>query len=106
MDWSNEEYVKVYRRETDDDLILSWQARALWAAMMIKFDRAGLIETRRRARGLAALVRIPVDVVQAALPELLEDGRVQEVPVGYFARNFLIAQEASKSDKLRQRDSR
>lgn len=106
MDWSNEEYVKVYRRETDDDLILTWQARALWAAMLVKFDRAGLLETRRGVRGLAALVRIPLDVVQAVLPELLEDGRVQEVPLGYFSPNFLAAQEASKSDKLRQRDSR
>jgi hypothetical protein len=106
VDWSNEEYVKVYRRETDDDLILTWQARALWAAMLLKFDRAGLLETRRGVRGLAALVRIPMDVVQAVLPELLEDGRVQEVPLGYFAPNFLAAQEASKSDKLRQRESR
>lgn len=106
MDWSNEEYVKVYRRETDDDLILTWQARALWAAMLIKFDRAGLLETRRGVRGLAALVRIPLDVVQAVLPELLDDGRVLEVPLGYFSPNFLAAQEASKSDKLRQRDSR
>jgi hypothetical protein len=106
VDWSNEEYVKVYRRETDDDLILTWQARALWAAMLIKFDRAGLLETRRGVRGLAALVRIPLDVVQAVLPELLEDGRVLEVPLGYFAPYFLAAQEASKSDKLRQRDSR
>ncbi len=106
MDWSNEEYVKVCRRETDDDLILTWQARALWAAMLIKFDRAGLLETRRGVRGLAALVRIPLDVVQAVLPELLDDGRVLEVPLGYFSPNFLAAQEAGKSDKLRQRDSR
>lgn len=106
MDWANEEYVKVYRRETDDDLVLTWQARALWAAMMVKFDRAGLLETRRGIRGLAALVRIPLDVVQAVLPELLDDGRVLEVPLGYFSPNFLAAQEASKSDKLRQRDSR
>jgi hypothetical protein len=106
MDWSNEEYVKVYRRETDDDLLLSWEARALWAAMMIKFDRSGLIPTRRAARGLAAVVRIPLDVTERALPELLEDGRVVQVGGGYFAPNFLTAQEATKSDKLRQRESR
>jgi len=106
MDWSNEDYVKVYVRETDDDLVLSWQARALWAAMMIKFDRAVLLPTRRGARGLAAIVRMPPEVVEAALPELLEDGRVSEVTGGYFAPNFLAAQEATKSDKLRQRESR
>lgn len=106
MDWTNEEFVKVYRRETDDDLLLSWEARALWSAMLIKFDRSGLLETRRGMRGLAAIVRIPIDVVERAVPELLEDGRLTHVEMGYFSKNFLAAQEASKSDKLRQRESR
>jgi len=106
MDWPNEEYVKVYRRETDDDLVLSWQARALWKEMLVKFDRSGLIETRRGARGLAAMVRWPLDVVEVALPELVEDGRVRPVATGFFAPNFLEAQEASKSDRARQRESR
>jgi hypothetical protein len=106
VDWTNEPYVKVYTRETDDDLLLSWEARALWAAMMVKFDRSGLLETKRGRKGLAALVRIPPEVVERALPELLEDGRVTEILAGFFARNFMAAQEASKSDKLRQRESR
>jgi hypothetical protein len=106
VDWSNEDYVKVYTRETDDDLMLSWQALALWRAMLLKFDRSGLLETRRGVRGLAALVRMPAEIVETALPELLEDGRLESVPAGYFARNFLAAQEASKSDRQRQRDSR
>ncbi len=106
MDWHNEPYVKSYTRETDDDLMLSWQALALWRAMLLKFDRSGLLETRRGVRGLAALVRIPFDVVEVALPELLSDGRLVSVDTGYFAPNFMEAQEASKSDKLRQRESR
>lgn len=106
VDWSNEDYVKVYTRETDDDLMLSWQALALWRAMLLKFDRSGLLETRRGIRGLAALVRMPADVVSSVLPELLEDGRLEAVPAGYFAPNFMEAQEASKSDRQRQRESR
>src|ERR1700755_3072935 len=106
MDWANEEYVKVYRRETDDDLILSWQALALWRAVLLKLDRAGLLGTKRGALGLAVLTRIPLDVVEAALPELLEDGRLQVVPEGYFAPNFLTAQEIPHSDKQRKRDER
>ena len=106
MDWSNEDYVRMYTRDTSDDLLLSWQAVALWRAMLCKFDRAGLIATRRGSRGLAALVRMPPDVVESALAELLIDGRVQAKEVGYFAPNFLLAQTATKSDKQRQRESR
>lgn len=106
MDWANEPYVKAYTRETDDDLALSWEALAVWRAMLLRFDRSGVIETKRRSRGLAAVVRIPFEVVDRALPELLEDGRIREVPMGYFAPNYIEAQEATKSDKLRQKESR
>ena len=106
MDWSNEPYVRVYTRETDDDLALSWEARALWKEMLCKFDRSGVIETKRAAKGLAAVVKMPPEVVARVLPELLEDGRLREIPTGYFAPNFIEAQEAKKSDKLRQKESR
>lgn len=106
MDWSNEPYVKLYTRETDDDLVLSWQARAVWHELLKKLDRSGVLQTRRGARGVAAAVRIPLDVVTHALAELLDDGRLQETEAGYFAPNFIAAQEAKKSDKLRQKEAR
>lgn len=106
MDWSNEPYVRVYTRETDDDLSLSWEARALWDRLMTKFDRSGLVETKRGPRGLAAITRIPAVVIERVLPELLADGRLVEVAAGYMAPNFIAAQEAKKSDKLRQKESR
>lgn len=106
MDWSNEPYVRVYTRETDDDIALSWEARAVWDAAMKRFDRSGIVSTKRRARGLAALIRIPAEVVERALPELLEDGRIREVDGGYIAPNFIAAQEASKSDRFRQKEVR
>ncbi len=106
MDWSNEPYVKVYTRETDDDRALSWEARAVWDRLLLKLDRSGLFETKRGPRGVAAAVLIPADIVLRVLPELLTDGRIREVPAGYFAPNFIPAQESSKSDKLRQKDAR
>ena len=106
MDWSNETYVKVYTRETDDDLLLSWEALALWRAMLLKFDRSGIIATKRGLRGLSALVRIPLEVIERAMPELIEDGRLKVVDVGFFAPNYIAAQEAAKSDRQRQKESR
>lgn len=106
MDWSNEPYVRMYTRETDDDLVLSWDAHSVWRAMLLKFDRSGTIETKRGARGLAALLRAPLEVVERALPELLTDGRLVEIDTGFLAPNFMAAQEANKSDRLRQKESR
>lgn len=106
MDWNNELYVKLYRRETADDLLLSWEARALWHEMLKKFDRSGIIKARRGARGLAALVKMPDAVVENALAELVEDGRVQSTDGGWVAPNFTAAQEASKSNALRQKEVR
>jgi hypothetical protein len=106
MDWPNEPYVRVYTRDTDDDLALSWEARALWDRLMRKFDRSGFIETKRGARGLAAIALQPLPVVERVLPELLADGRLVAVEGGFVAPNYVDAQTASKSDRLRQQEAR
>jgi hypothetical protein len=106
MDWSNERYVRVYTRDTDDWLVLSWEAQALWLMVLRKLDRAGVLETRRGARGIAALVRMPVDVVERALAELVEDGCLRPHELGYVAPNFIEAQETPQSDRQRKAESR
>lgn len=106
MDWSNEDYVRVYTRDTADDLELSWQAMALFHAMLRKFDRSGLIAVRNGWSSVARIVRIPEDVVVAAGRELEADGRVRRTKHGMFAPNFTEAQTARKSDKARQKESR
>ncbi len=106
MDWANEEYVRLYTRETADDLELSWEALAVWRAILEKFDRAGLIPVRNGWSSVALLIRMPVDVVVRVGPELVVDGRVRFVEGAIYAPNFTEAQTASKSDKARQRESR
>jgi hypothetical protein len=106
MDWANEEYVRLYVRETADDLELSWEATALWRALLTKFDRAGLLPVKNGWASVAKLVRIPADVCATAGAELIADGRVRQIDVGFLAPNFTAAQTASKSDKARQRESR
>lgn len=106
VDWSNEDYVRVYTRETGDDLDLSWEALALWRALLLKFDKSGVIAARNGWISIARLTRIPTEVVHRAGPELLSDGRLVQVGGGFFAPNYTEAQTASKSDKVRQRESR
>lgn len=106
MDWANERYARAYVRDTADYLALSWQARGLWWELLRKPDRAGVIATNHGARGLAALVRWPLEVVEQALPELLADGCIKAFDGGYVIPNYLDAQESTSSGAQRQRESR
>lgn len=106
MDWSNEPFVRLYTRDTDDWLIMPWQSRALLPLLMRKCDPAGVVETKRGAKGIAALVSLPIEVVEVGIAGLLEDGCVVDHDRGYLIRNFLDAQWAQRSDKLRQQQSR
>ncbi len=108
MDYSNESYIRLYTRKTADHAVLCWQARALWPQILAVADRAGVIATKHGARGLAALVEMPREVVDAGLPELLEDGCIREIAGGrgFVVPNYLEAQEAKSSDKQRKREER
>jgi hypothetical protein len=106
MDWSNEEYVRLYTRDTEDWVSLPWQSRALLPLLMRKMDRAGVIAAKRGPRGISLLVHLPIEVVEDGLQGLIDDGCLVEHDRGYLMPNFMEAQEAKKSDRERSREYR
>lgn len=101
-DWSNERFVKLYRDESPDEAVWCWQAIALWPQLIRKADHAGEIRTRKGLRGVAALTRLPLEiVVEAGMEELLADGCVVETPTGYRIPNYIEAQRAVASNNRR-----
>ncbi len=106
MDWENERYVRLYVRDTDDWLTLTWEAKALFPLMLRKVDRAGTLQTKRGAVGVAAQTGLPLTVVEAGLADLERDGCVTKCDAGYVFPNFLEAQEARQSDKQRAKEAR
>lgn len=106
MDYPNERFVKVYTRNDEDWLVLSWHAQSLLLHMVRAVDRAGVLETRRGPAGVAALLRGPLDVVEPALTELIREGHVEAHELGYVIPRHLEAQDASQSDRQRQRQHR
>lgn len=107
MDWSNERYVRLYTRDTPDWVLLSWEARSLWVLILRKLDRSGVMDMGRHGmRALSASVGMPLDVVERALPELLDDGCLLQNGSKLVAPNFLEAQESVASDAQRKRESR
>lgn len=107
MNWSDERYVRLYTRDTPDWLFWSWQSRALLPLLMRKVDRAGVLDLGRCGnRGLAVAVGLPVEVADAGLAGLLEDGCVSLVDSVLVIRNFIEAQESAQTDAQRQRERR
>lgn len=103
IDWSTEPFARLYKRETDDDLLLSWQARAVWHEFLKRCDVSGHLATKRGVQGMAALLRIPPDVVEPALAELVDDGRIRSVNgVGFVAPNYVDANYVARSNGARQ----
>lgn len=101
LDWANERWVRLYTRETPDQAAWDWQARALWPWLLARVDGAGVIETKG-AKGLAAIVRLPLEVVELGIAALIEDGCVVPMPRGYVIRNFIEAQTTKSSTNRRQ----
>lgn len=110
MDWENERYVRLYTRDTVEWEMWRWEARALWPQIMRKLDRSGrLVLGKHGVRGLAALVKLPLEVVQPGLEGdggLLDDGCVVLEGDVLYAPNFVPAQEAKKSDRQRKAEER
>lgn len=107
MRWEDERYVRVYTRDTTDWVALGWEAQSLFVLTMRKVDRAGILDLGKSGvRGLAALVAMPLEVVQRALPTLVEDGCVKLTGSVLVLPNFIEAQEAKQSDAQRKREQR
>jgi hypothetical protein len=106
LDYANERYVRFYVRETPDEALWCWQARAVWPWLLNKAERSGELRTRKGVAGVAALIRLPIDVVEVGVAELLEDGCLVETDHGYAMPNYVEAQNAVASDTKRKADQR
>jgi hypothetical protein len=109
MNFDDEDYVRLYTRDTITWLTLSWQARTVLLHMLRgKFDRSGVFVTGRHgpSRAVTAATGLPDEVVEPGLAELLAE-EVWVAGDGCLVwPTFVQAQTAVRSDKARQRDQR
>jgi hypothetical protein len=107
LNWPDENYAKLYTRDTPNWLMMPWQARALLPLMIRKADGAGFIATGdRELDALALVVMLPRDVVAAGLEALLDLGSVVRVGGGLELPNFVDAQSARKTEAQKKRSQR
>lgn len=113
MDWSNERYVRVYTRDTTTWKLLDWQARTVLLHLFRKVDRAGVLEVGDDGvMGLAAMLELPIEFVEHAMPQLTRSRSAGVPPTlvktrtAFVLPNFMDAQEAHQTDAQRQREAR
>ena len=111
MDWDNEFFVKVYTRDTGEWMMLSWDAKSLFLHLLRKVDKSGVLQLGKHGKhALPSALghREETARILSALEELLADGCVG---VGLtedrlVIPNFMDAQKARMSDRLRQQRAR
>lgn len=107
MDFSDESYVRLYTRKTLTWKLLGWEGRAVMHAMLGEFDAAGIFEIRGDAAACVATVTdLPIDLARTGLERLLatETWVLGERAITW--PSYEEAQNCSRSDRLRQRESR
>lgn len=107
MDWCDETWVKLYRRDTADWLLLSWRARGLFCLLLRAVNRSGVLDLGKTgSRAVAVHVRGEWHEIGPALEELLGDGCVRINGAALVIPNFVNAQDAAMSDRARSKVSR
>lgn len=107
MRWEDERYVRLYTRDTATWRLLPWQAKCVLPLILRKVDRAGVMDLGDTGyEGVAALLEVPLEVVEPGLAALVSRGVVRMTETAMVMPKFLDAQEVPISDAARKRESR
>jgi len=108
MDFSDERYVRLFTRDTATWVMILWQGQCTLMQLLRRVDRAGVFEFGADGpiSGLAAVTRMPYEVVDFGLSKLTEHEVVMLRGRWLIVTKFLEAQEAKSSDAVRKQESR
>jgi hypothetical protein len=108
MDWSNEEYVRVYTRNTTTWRLLGWDGQCVLMQLLRRMDRAGVLDIEDLEPWEAVVLHCgaPEQQAVAGIAECLRRKCIVHSGRQLMAPRFIEAQTASKSDKLRAKESR
>lgn len=110
MKYEDENWIKIYTRDSAGWISLSWQARGVALELARKLPKATgeLSLGRRGLEALAALLRAPWSEIEPWVRELIEDGRLEYDEAAQIIRDPQHAdrQNAVASGKTRTADWR
>ena len=106
MNFEDERFVKIYPRNTTNWKLLGWEGRCVLMMMLREVDRAGCLDLEGGMEGLALLLDLPPDVTERGFAACVKRGCVVQTENTATIPNFVKAQEARQSDRVRQAESR
>lgn len=108
MRFEDEQYSRLYKRDTTTWKMIPWQSRCILPLILRKVDRAGLLDLGEDGlEALAVHIEVPLSLVQEGMPDLLRRGVLVLRGDGLLLwPKFIEAQEAKQSDKARQKSAR
>jgi hypothetical protein len=108
MNFSDEEYVRLYTTDTVTWDMLPWQALALLPLALRKFDRSGVFEFGKHGaeRALSTKTKLPVDVVAEGLKAILAEEIWQIDGAKLYWPTYIEAQNCRRSERIRKRNER
>jgi hypothetical protein len=108
MNFSDEEYVRLYTNDTMTWDTLPWQSLALLALGLRKFDKSGVFDFGKHGavRALSIKTRLPAEVVSEGLKAILDDEVWKVEGTKLFWPTYIEAQNCRRSERLRKRIER
>jgi len=108
MDWSNERYVRLYTRDTVTWKRLGWDGQCVLMQLLRVVDRAGTLDLSGLTpwEGVMLQIGASEDVARRGVEALLRTETAFVDGGRLVFPSFIEAQECSKSDKQRQKESR
>jgi len=108
VNFSDEEYVRLYTTDTVTWDMLPWQALALLPLALRKFDRSGVFDFGKHGaeRALATKTHLPIEVVSEALKAILAEEIWQIDGTRIYWPTYIEAQNCRRSERLRKRAER
>lgn len=108
MNWSEEFWIKLYRRMSPSFMAMHWQARGMFRLVITELDPStGRLELGRLGlKAVAVSIRAPWPEVEQYFQECLDDGCLAVDGNDLVCPNYVEAQEAVQTGAARMRKLR
>gem|GEM_PF-4255592 len=109
MNFEDEEYVRLYCKDTVTVRKIGWEGRLVLWEIMRKVDCAGVLDLEEgddEVEAISSLIGVPEEIVRVGLERLASRNVTARHGASLVITKFVEAQNAKRSDRLRAQEYR